>query len=102
MKKSILLFVFMLSCFILFGQDSTVTAPADPTNDWADWVARILAAIGILVPGYDAFMAKARARGAKARTLFTEFFDMVDAGDFNPDRLRGLAKKGSDVVKKNQ
>jgi hypothetical protein len=102
MKKMILIFSLMLMTTLIFGQaDSTVIAPQDPTNDWADWVARILAAIGILVPGYDAFMAKARARAAKAQELFTEFSNMVNNNQFDPNSLRSLASRGRDVVKKD-
>ena len=98
----ILIFSMCLLTFIVFGQsDSTVTSPQDPTNDWADWVARILAAIGILVPGYDAFMAKARARASKAQELFTEFSNMVNNNQFDPNSLRSLASRGRDVIKKD-
>ena len=98
----ILIFSMCLLTLIVFGQsDSTVTSPQDPTNDWADWVARILAAIGILVPGYDAFMAKARARAAKAQELFTEFSNMVNNNQFDPNSLRSLASRGRDVIKKD-
>lgn len=98
--KLIMTAVALLFVFFAFGQDSTVTAPVDSTNDWADWVARILAAIGILLPGWDAYKAKARSRAAKAQELFTEFVRMVDQNDFSSSALKGIANRGRDVVKK--
>jgi len=101
MLRAFLTFVFFMSCAIVFGQmDSTVEAPQDPTNDWADWVARILAAVGIIFPAWDAYKLPARNRAAKAQTLFTRFVEMVDNNDFSAPALRDLATKGRDVVKK--
>ena len=104
MEKVIKLFLtlaFLLLAVMLFAQDSTVTAPQDPTNDWSDWVARILAAIGILLPGWDLYKAKARDKASKARELFSEFVRMVDANDFSATALKGIANRGRDVVKDN-
>lgn len=98
--KLIFTIIALLFVFFAFGQDSTVTAPVDSTNDWSDWVARILAAIGILLPGWDAYKAKARSRAAKAQELFTEFVRMVDENDFSSAALKSIANKGRDVVKK--
>lgn len=102
MKRSIICFTLCLITLVVFGQDSTVTAPQDPTNDWADWVARAFAILGIIFPAWDAYKAPARDRATKAQALFTRFVQMVDNNEFtNPQAYRELAEKGRDVVKKD-
>lgn len=105
MLRAFLTFVFFMSCAIVFGQninDSTVATPQDPTNDVFDWIARILACIGILVPGWDIYKAGARERASRAQIFFTRFVEMVDNNELsNTAALRDLASRGRDVVKKD-
>lgn len=104
MKKAIILFSLSLITFVVFGQlDSTVTMPQDPTNDWADWVARAFAILGILFPAWDAYKKPARDRAVKAQELFTRFVQLVDNNEFtNAQAFRELAAKGRDVIKKDE
>lgn len=99
--RAFLTLVFFLSVAICFGQDSTTTTPVDTTNDVYDWISRILAAIGILLPGWDLYKAGARTRASKAQQLFTTFVAMVDNNDFSATALKNLANQGRDVVKKD-
>lgn len=98
--RAFLTLIMFMSVAIVFAQDSTTTTPVDSTNDVYDWISRILAAIGLLLPGFDIYKAGARSRAAKAQTLFTTFVQMVDQNDFSATALKNLANQGRDVVKK--
>jgi cation transport ATPase len=98
--RAFLTLILFMSVAIVFAQDSTTTTPVDKTNDVYDWISRILAAVGILLPGFDLYKAGARSRASKAQDLFSHFVTMIDNNDFSTSALKALAAKGRDVVKK--